>query len=593
METTFSETAIRQELNRVLQSPMFAQSERLSRFLRFTVEHVINGQEDSLKEYVIGTEVYDRRPPYHPSQDSIVRTEARRLRSKLKEYYELDGKDDPLFIFFRPGSYVPVFRMKDSGDSYQGVVEDTSNELFVDGAGVAVAVLPFLDISGQPLSNKYALGVTEELIHKLMQSEGCRVVAANSTVHLGAQVTDLPSLARKLGVQILFEGTVREEGNRIRVTGRIVNADGFQLWSQRLDAESDSSNAFDVQEQFASALVSRVRPQQSMVLSAKASAGPLLLSVYPTLLQAEALIEEGMVPDVQAALAKFEEVAQVAPAYARPLCGVVRCHVWMALHGAPRSHEYTARAKTAAERALKLDPKMADAITSVASVQGLEWKWEEAEASFRKAAEHRAHAPASREFAMLLTLLGRFDEACLYLDTAQRIDPFSHLQKATRARFFYFSRRYQEAVQDLVEPLRHGPIPLEAQMHLARIYTELGRANEARRLAEQAQRCSGAQAPLLAAIAEIHARCQDRVVAESMTEKFALLTPDVELSKYRQARLAISLGRQEIALSLLSASYREKDAELPYVAVEPGFDSLRQAPEFSALVGQIRAAGSA
>ena len=101
-----SDTAIRQEVERILQSPMFMQSDRLSRFLRFTVDHVISGSTDVLKEYVIGTEVYDRKPSYHPSQDSIVRTEARRLRSKLKEYYELDGKDDPVFIFFRPGSYL-------------------------------------------------------------------------------------------------------------------------------------------------------------------------------------------------------------------------------------------------------------------------------------------------------------------------------------------------------------------------------------------------------------------------------------------------------------------------------------------------------
>src|ERR1700733_4587190 len=95
-----SEQAVREELDRLLQSPIFAQSDRLGRFLRFTVEHAIGGTQDALKEYLIGAEVYDRKPPYHPSQDSIVRTEARRLRSKLKEYYEGEGKADPIFIYF-------------------------------------------------------------------------------------------------------------------------------------------------------------------------------------------------------------------------------------------------------------------------------------------------------------------------------------------------------------------------------------------------------------------------------------------------------------------------------------------------------------
>jgi hypothetical protein len=73
-----------------------------------------------LKEYLIGTEVYDRRPPYHPNMDSIVRGEARRLRSKLKEYYESIGKDDPVVIYYRLGSYVPVFRLHRSEGHFCG-----------------------------------------------------------------------------------------------------------------------------------------------------------------------------------------------------------------------------------------------------------------------------------------------------------------------------------------------------------------------------------------------------------------------------------------------------------------------------------------
>src|ERR1700691_2966330 len=91
-----SEQAIREELSRVLQSSMFAQSDRLGRFLRFTVETTLAGAADTLKEYLIGTEVYGRNSSYHPSEDSIVRSEARRLRSKLKEYYGSVGKYDPV-----------------------------------------------------------------------------------------------------------------------------------------------------------------------------------------------------------------------------------------------------------------------------------------------------------------------------------------------------------------------------------------------------------------------------------------------------------------------------------------------------------------
>ena len=143
-----SEQAVREELDRLLQSPIFAQSDRLGRFLRFTVEHAIAGTQDLLKEYLIGAEVYDRKPPYHPSQDSIVRTEARRLRTKLKEYYEGEGKDDPIFIYFRPGSYVPVFRSRGNLDSHPPASVTVKDGLFMRGNGSPIAVIPFVDMSG-------------------------------------------------------------------------------------------------------------------------------------------------------------------------------------------------------------------------------------------------------------------------------------------------------------------------------------------------------------------------------------------------------------------------------------------------------------
>ena len=154
-----SEEAIREALSRILESAMFIQSDRLSRFLRFTVEATLAGEADMLKEYLIGTEVYDRRPPYHPSADSIVRSEARRLRNKLREYYESVGRDDSVFIYYRPGSYVPTFRHQRSLHDDRIATDCALGELFTEG--------------------------------------------------LGAQALNIPLAARKLDVQIVFEGTVR------------------------------------------------------------------------------------------------------------------------------------------------------------------------------------------------------------------------------------------------------------------------------------------------------------------------------------------------------------------------------------------------
>ncbi|HTZ46372.1 MAG TPA: hypothetical protein VMH20_02195 [Verrucomicrobiae bacterium] len=157
-EINVSEQDIREQVSRLLDSPIFVQSGRLSRFLRFTIETTLAGNSEALKEYLIGTEVYDRKPPYHPSADSIVRSEARRLRSKLRQYYQSFGKDDPVFIYYRLGSYIPVFRLRPKGP---------------------------------PNSHSE----THEALDDLLRES------------LAAQDFDFPSA--ELNVQIIFEGTVR------------------------------------------------------------------------------------------------------------------------------------------------------------------------------------------------------------------------------------------------------------------------------------------------------------------------------------------------------------------------------------------------
>jgi hypothetical protein len=128
---TISEEAIREALSRILESSIFVQSDRLGRFLRYTVETTLAGDAETLKEYLIGTEVYERKSSYLPSEDSIVRSEARRLRTKLKEYYESFGKYDPVLIYYRPGSYVPAFRPQPSEDGEHTLPNAKSGELLI------------------------------------------------------------------------------------------------------------------------------------------------------------------------------------------------------------------------------------------------------------------------------------------------------------------------------------------------------------------------------------------------------------------------------------------------------------------------------
>ncbi len=263
-DETISDEAIREELSRILESSMFVQSDRLARFLQFSVKKTLAGEGDMLKEYLIGTEVYDRPTSYRPSEDSIVRSEARRLRSKLKEYYESAGESDPVVIDYRPGSYVPVFRnqSRHGSHSHASTGAPLPSEPERRGPSIRTAVLPFLDASGSAWSGVYAELITDELIHELVRTDGIRVTATSSVAPLVAKAMDICSLARQLDVQVVFEGTVRQDDNLLRITSRAVDAaDGFQIWSERIETEPDLRGVPAVSERIAASLVSRIRPQ--------------------------------------------------------------------------------------------------------------------------------------------------------------------------------------------------------------------------------------------------------------------------------------------------------------------------------------------
>lgn len=115
------------------------------------------------------------------------------------------------------------------------------------------------------LSGICAQIITDELIHELVRTEGFRVSAASSIAPLVAQALDLPSVAQKLDLQFVFEGAVHEDNNQLRITSRVVSADGFLIWSERFETEPDRPSFFKVSEHIASRLISHVSPEKSSV----------------------------------------------------------------------------------------------------------------------------------------------------------------------------------------------------------------------------------------------------------------------------------------------------------------------------------------
>ncbi|MBV8828031.1 MAG: hypothetical protein JO108_02265 [Acidobacteriaceae bacterium] len=224
----------------------------------------MHGTADDLKEFSIAIEVFDRTSDYDPNIDAIVRVEARRLRSKLKAYYEeAPGRDDPVLIGLRPGSYVPIFRW----------LEKQSEDRKEDGAAIrlgvaSVAVLPFVNMSPEPNQEYFCDGMTEEIINSLSQVEGLKVIARTSTFQFKGMSVDAREVGRRLDADLLIEGSVRKAGDQLRITAQAIQTEsGHHLWSEIFRREL--KDVFAIQEELAQSVAGLLRVHMS---SARATA---------------------------------------------------------------------------------------------------------------------------------------------------------------------------------------------------------------------------------------------------------------------------------------------------------------------------------
>lgn len=250
---------IRAQLDRVLASEGFANADRMSAFLRYVVERALAGESDQIKEYAIGVDVFGRNGTYDPRLDSIVRVEARRLRAKVDEYYATHGGGDPVIIAMRRGTYVPSFERRTAADAPTATpaldvpasaaartrplgwqiavallastlvlagIAATRGSLWATGArpGVSIAVLPFAHYSPENSEGLLAARLTDGVTSELARLRTIGVVSHTSAQQFAGERTPVPEIARALKADVVMEGTVAQNGDRVAVTIRLVNA---------------------------------------------------------------------------------------------------------------------------------------------------------------------------------------------------------------------------------------------------------------------------------------------------------------------------------------------------------------------------------
>jgi len=242
--------AIREQLVRILNSGPFHQSPRRQRFLEYLVNETLAGRGERLKAYNVALEVFGRPESFDPVTDPLVRIEAGRLREKLREYYGTEGQSDAIHIDLPKGTYAPLIEFREEGAAEHTVLGAPD--------GPAIAVLPFVNLSGDPQQEYFSDGLTEDLMTALSRaSSDLRVLARNTTFQYKGRAVDVPKLGRELGVRYVLEGSVRRADDGLRITAQLIDTQtGAHIWADRFDRKM--ADIFLVQDEIVSQIVAKI-----------------------------------------------------------------------------------------------------------------------------------------------------------------------------------------------------------------------------------------------------------------------------------------------------------------------------------------------
>jgi serine/threonine-protein kinase len=560
----------------MLASREFASSERMQRFLRFAVSECLAGNTKTLKEYTIGIEVFDRPASFDAATDPIVRVEARRLRAKLDRYYRGEGRADEIVIELPKGGYAPRFRRRTLED-YRGATE----------AGNRIAVLPFQNLTTAADSSYFTDGLTWELLHRLTRTKGLSVVAWNSAV----QVRDAESAVaagEKLKAHAVLTGSVRQSNDRLRIVAQLIDvSSGVYLWSETYDRRIE--DLFSIQDDIAEAIVQRLSAGFASKPSDERRATHNL-DAYQLYLRGRAHWNQRTSADLRRSIDLFEHAIAIDSNFAPAYAGLADAKALLADYGVERPEAVMPAARSAALRALEIDPTLGEAYCSLAFIATmLEWKWAEAEAYYRRALQLNPGYATSHHWlgCDLLALLGRLDEAMDEVEIAVELDPLSLIILEGRAYIRLLKRQFEGAADQCHAIIKTDPSFYKGHASLGRALIQLGRYDEALAHLGIARRQAGDVPSILGATGQALALRGRRDEARRVLTDLEAMGRRRYVPSTCFALIHAGLGEQEIALDYLKRGVDQREMQVTALMVHPAYDALRTHPRFNALLQRL------
>jgi TolB-like protein len=636
---------VHHHLNAVLASHAFAGSKRTQDFLRLIVGHALHGEFDSLRERMIGAEMFGRPVGYDTGSDSVVRVKATEVRKKLAQFYTESKEKPPLRIELPSGSYVPrfCFELGHSVDmpqaaasgiepvaaSVTGLSEGQSGEKTAAKAKTApparkrwvrkprvlaavlvgfavlatagyfgvkrwvadsnskseirsIAILPLKNLSGDPAQEYFADGMTEELINDMGQVSTLRVISLTSSMSYKGTKKQLPQIAHELSVDGVVEGGVLREGNQVRISAQLIDARGDRpIWAHTY--VRDMTSVLVLQGEVAQAIADEISINVTPQEQAR------LARRRPIDPEAQELYLHGMLQldadDCKSAIEYFDQALDKNQNYAQAHAALAACYGRMGESGRMPYNDAFSKQKTEATRAIELDDSLPEAHAELANTaMTLDWDWPTAATEFHRAlALNPNSAPIHQKYAFYLVRTGQLREALAEVERGVDLDPVSGRSFHFEGFIYYFSRQYDQALS-LIRRVRALDInPPDWSFLLGDVYAEKGMYAES--ISEFLK--SGDGADSLGHLGNAYARAGQVSAARKTIARLEENVRKDGVGRYEIALIYTGLGDKQEAFKWLEDAYKAHDVGLVYLKIDPCLDPLRSDPRFDDLMRRV------
>ena len=448
--------------------------------------------------------------------------------------------------------------------------------------------MPFVDLSQAKDQEYFCDGISEEILDALAKVEGLRVVARTSSFAFKGRNADVGEIAQKLNVGNVLEGSLRREGNRVRVAVQLINArDGFHMWSQTFERELES--VFAVQDEITRSVVEALKIKLAVALPAHKQPNTEGYDLY---LKGRYFLNRKTQVDAQRATDYFQQALAKDPNDAMAYAGLADSYSSLVFPlGAVAPREVMPKAKEAALRALAIDNALGEAHASLAYITFFyDWDWAAAEREFKRALElNPNNADTHHWYSHFLMGQGRVEESLTQSKRALELSPFDMLFNVHLGWHNLYARQYDQALEQIEKAIEMDENFAQAYPWRGLILEQQGKYAEAIAAFQKAINLfPGGSSVAKAELAHAYAVSGDREAAQKIIAELQELAKTKYVSSFQIAAIYAGLGEKDEVFAWLEKAFAERSDGLVNLNAEQRFDNLRSDPRFTDLARRVR-----